>query len=164
MATRKRNWTPWIIGGGIVGFGGYLLWRYNQAQKVVKVETPPTVAPEYVAPAIPAAASEPRTGKYDQVQKVGSSGEVVSMIQKAINDVLRDVKKSNVQLTVDGRFGSATKSALKGLTGSESISYNQMKAFKKLSYLKAGLPDPYTGQTMYEMIDPVGAAVYSWFT
>jgi hypothetical protein len=136
-----------LVAGGVLGFR-YLKKRREAAQGPIYAGSVPGAAP---APPLPASiVSTPRPSapptvqlNYNELLKRGSRGAMVKLVQRAANDIMRDVLKNPKRLDIDGAFGPATESVINILSGKKSITYNEMKALKKRMYIEKGLPDPY---------------------
>lgn len=151
------------IGLGLAALGGaaYLLYRQTRRAPgaispggAVNVATAPTVESVPTLPRVTQQAAQAAQNaiNYDRVLKVGSKGNDVKLVQRAANDILRDVfNKPALSLQVDGVYGNKTANIIKTLSGSSDISYNQMKALKTKLYLSKGLNNPYgAGSLTYD--------------
>jgi hypothetical protein len=165
-----------VLGTIVIGGGYYLYSQYKKGQLAPGLPTPglpqpapspdaPVSTPRYIPPAPDpggsAAGAAPQFSA-NKVLRVGSRGNEVKMIQRAINDIYRDALGSSKRISVDGVFGSVeTLPAVRALTGKDQTTYAEIKNIKRRAYTSKGLPDPYQStspsmDSVYQSINPIG--------
>jgi hypothetical protein len=78
---------------------------------------------------------------YDMQLYKGNKGEMVKLMQQAINRNRNLYKMKNI--SEDGIFGNITLASVKAITNKSNASYNDIKAVVIANYKKAGKADPY---------------------
>jgi len=146
--------TKLILGGSVLvlGAAGVAWYLWDQRKPQIAPVAPPGVgnlprpasANPLPAPA-PSASPRPVSVVFDpnKVLRVGSRGNEVWYIQRAMNDIFRVTNVPIVLETQTKIFGSNTKKAVQKIMGTDSTTYKKVKAKKIAVYESKGLRNPY---------------------